>query len=899
MERNRPRKNISIRNTMIIVFLLAMLISISSIGYMIFSNWFASAGDITERIAVTLNENIYNQIHSFLHEPEHINEMNYPMIQNDIVDFSNENERDRYFVGVLKAHDNEIYSFSFGAANGEYYGARRNENGVIEIMRNNADTGGHSWYYSVNEDWTAGERVFQAGRFDPRTREWYKTAVKAGSPAFSPVYRHFVMDDLSISASWPIFDKNRELRGVLGAHMLLSGIGAYLADTVRAYSGYSIIIEKATGALIANSMGMDNFNVLQDGTLERYNIGDIESPEISQAYKQFITDQDPQFLYKGKKENQYINIKEINMGGLDWVIISAISQDLLLSDVVDNIRLTMLLAAAALLLSLVLYYAITRKLMKPVYHLQHVSEALSSGDLLQRAPIVRNDEIGRISVSFNKVADKMQSIIDNLEATVDKRTEELYESAETLKEKKEQLRLILDSAAEGIYGNDKDGNCTFCNISCIKILGYSGEEDLLGKNMHRRIHHSRRDGKPFPADQCKILHSIREGKGAHVEDEVFWKADGTYIEVEYRSYPQIRNGEIVGAVITFTDITKRKEREGKINYLSYHDTLTGLYNRQYFVENLSKADNADNLPLSVIFADINGLKMTNDIFGHAAGDSLIKKSSEVLVQSCRQDDIVARVGGDEFILLLPKTDNEKVQKILARIRSGFTKAKVAAIKCSISIGTDTKTSDDQSIEEIIANAENSMYKDKSMNRKAINKDIIDTIIDTLHSESPGEKQHSEVVSQLCGDIGAALSMTDTEINKLKRVGYLHDIGKIVLDSNVLLKDTLEEDDIENVQQHSIVGYRILNLFDDTLDLAEYVYNHHERWDGKGYPKGLKGEEIPQISRIISIAETYERVLRREAVSNPESKEKAIQIIKDGAGKRFDPKIAELFVQMME
>jgi diguanylate cyclase (GGDEF)-like protein/putative nucleotidyltransferase with HDIG domain len=346
-------------------------------------------------------------------------------------------------------------------------------------------------------------------------------------------------------------------------------------------------------------------------------------------------------------------------------------------------------------------------------------------------------------------------------------------------------------------------------------------------------------------------------------------------------------------VITFTDITDRRKREEKINYLSYHDTLTGLYNRQYFTESLAKLDRAENLPLSVIFADINGLKMTNDIFGHAAGDALIKKSSEILVQSCRASDMVARLGGDEFIILLPNTEHEQVKRIITRIRSGFAKIKVEAIKCSLSIGSDTKSKVHEPIEDIIANAENEMYWDKLMHRKEVNRDMIDTIIDTLHSENPEEKQHSEVVSQLCGEMGAAFGMADPEISRLKQAGYLHDIGKIVLDKSSLAEDV----DKENMKQHVIGGYRILHLFDDTLDLAEYVYNHHERWDGKGYPKGLKGEEIPKISRIISIAETYERVLRREGGS--EGKKKALQVIQDGAGKRFDPQIAELFIQMME
>jgi diguanylate cyclase (GGDEF)-like protein/PAS domain S-box-containing protein len=476
---------------------------------------------------------------------------------------------------------------------------------------------------------------------------------------------------------------------------------------------------------------------------------------------------------------------------------------------------------------------------------------------------------------------------------------ELNKTIAQLVESKDDLNLILDTAAEAIYGIDLNGNCTFCNKSCIKMLGYRNQEELLGKNMHRQIHHTRRDGTPFPVDECSIFKAFIKGEGSHVEDEVFWRADGTSFDVEYYSYPQIKNGEITGAVITFMDISERKQKEAKIQYLNCYDTLTGLHNRRCFEDNRAKIDNPDNLPLSVIFADINGLKMTNDIFGHAAGDELIKKSSEILQQVCRQNDVVARVGGAEFIILLPNTTSENAEKILSRIKSGFSNARVEAIKCSIALGLDTKRSPDQLLDEIMANAENAMYKDKTMNRKSINKDIIDTIIETLHTKSPGEKQHSITVGDLCSEIGAALHLPETEINKLKRTGYLHDIGKIVLDENILTKAILSDEELEKMQQHAAVGYRILSLFDDTLDLAEYVYAHHERWDGTGYPRGLKGEQIHLLSRIISVVETYDRVLNRGALPLKERKREALDVIKSGSGVQFDPQIAELFIQIIE
>lgn len=891
MKESTERRYLSIRGIIIISFISIMIITISGIGYLVFSNWISSAKLIMKNIADDMNQEIYHQIDMFMSVPEYINETNHKLIENGILDLSDEVAQDRFFAGVLSSQDIEIYSFSYGTVNGEYYGARRNESGVIEIMRNNTDTGGNSWYYSVNEDLTAGKLVVQAGKFDPRTRAWYKAAEEAGGPVFSPLYKHFVMDDLTVSAAWPVYNSNGELQGVLGTHMLLSGIGSYLEDIVKNNNGYAFIIEKDTGELVANSLGSENFTVLKDGSLERYTLNEIDNPMIRRVYEHYNKEQNTHFLIEGEDESLYINIEEYHKEGLNWLVISAVPESLLIAEVSRNIKMTIILVIIAVLLSVVIYYAITIKLMKPISNLLKVADDISSGNLSDRAKITRNDEIGRISRAFNNMADRLNYLINNLEETVKTRTEDLEAN-------KDQLRLILDSTAEGIYGIDIEGNCTFCNISCIKLLGYSSQNDLLGKNMHWQIHHSKNDGTAFPFEECKIITSIRQGEGTHVDDEVFWKADNTFLYVEYHAYPQIKNGKVIGAVITFMDITERRKREEEISYLSYHDTLTGLHNRRSFEESLKKMDIPDSLPLSVIFADINGLKMTNDIFGHAAGDALIKKSSEILINSCRENDIIARVGGDEFIILLPNTNSDETERIISLIKAGFSGARIAAIKCSISLGSDTKIIPEQSIKERITIAENAMYKDKTMNRKSINKDIIDNIIETLHDKSPKEKQHSIAVSELCGKIGTALNLPNTDIIKLKQAGYLHDIGKIVLDKHILHESSADED-FEEIQQHSVIGYRILNLFDDTLDLAEAIYSHHERWDGKGYPKRLKGEEIPIISRIISIAETYERVLSAEYNMDPISKDKALQLIKEGAGKQFDPQIVGLFVQIME
>lgn len=892
-------RNISIRKMIIIVFIFAMLISMSGIGYLVFANWFSSAEKATEAIADEMNEGTLAKVNALLQLPEQIIEVNRRMITSGILDLENAGQRDKFLAGVLSSYGPEIYSFSYGTAGGEYYGARRNAQGAVEIMRNNAGTGGNTWYYAANEDMTAGALTMQAGAFDPRTRAWFKAAAQARGPSFSPIYKHFVMDDLTISYAWPLFDASGELQGVLGTHMLLKGIGEYLKGAVSQYEGYAVIFEKNTGELIANSLGAANFTLNEDGTLRRVSLDEMENADFAGAYRRYVSTSLPRFSYRGSERTLLVNIKETQKAGLDWVVISAIPEQMLITPAVQSISLAALLAVFALLVFTLVYNRIAGWLLRPVSSLVQVSRALSSGELDKRVSITRNDEIGRISASFNNMADNMQFLVNNLEATVKRRTEELGSTNLKLLDKGEELRLILDSTAEAIYGIDIQGNCTFCNLSCIRQLGYAGEEGLLGKNTHDMIHHSRADGTPLPVEECRIIQAFKEKRGTSADDEVFWKADGTSLAIEYHSYPQFKGGEVIGAVVTFMDITERKRREGEIQYLSYHDELTGLYNRRYFEDVRRKVDVPTRYPLSVIFADINGLKMTNDIFGHAAGDELIKKAARILAQSCREYDIVARMGGDEFCILLPNAGEKNVEMILECIKAGFSSARVAAVKCSISLGSDTKINQDKSLEETLANAENAMYKDKMMSRQAINNDIAETIIEALHEKSPDEKRHSAAVSALCGETGRALGLGQAEVSKLRRAGYLHDIGKIVLDESALAGNNITAEVTEKVRQHPVFGYRILNLLDDTLDLAEYVYSHHERWDGSGYPRGLSGGQIPLESRVIALAEVYDRVLNRGETPLENRETQAAETVKNGAGTQFDPRIALLFLRMLK
>lgn len=524
-------------------------------------------------------------------------------------------------------------------------------------------------------------------------------------------------------------------------------------------------------------------------------------------------------------------------------------------------------------------------------------------------PVIHDDHIVAVVGLANKEFDyddndiyQVSLLMTGVWTAKEKREKDLQlqQAHVALAEHKEELQLILDSTAEAIYGLDLEGNCTFCNASCVRMLGYEHPDELIGKSMHLLIHHSWPDGTSMPLDECLIYQAFQVGKGTEVDDEVFWKADGTSFPVEYFSYPQLKDGHIVGAVVTFLDITERKQAQAQIEYLSYHDSLTGLYNRAFFEQELRRLDSETNFPLAIIVGDVSGLKLTNDVFGHAAGDLLLQRVAEVLRRVGRPEDIISRTGGDEFVVLLPRTKLDAARDIAARIKDEFSQEQMSAIRADISLGYGTKERAKEDIRAVLEAAEKKMYLDKAMRRTTGDVETIETIISTLHSNCPEEQAHAENVSAISVQLGEWLGLAEEEVRRLRDASFLHDIGKIIFAQCLLdWEKTLSERARKELERHPVVGYRILYAFAETLDLAEAVLCHHEDWDGSGYPKGLKGEEIPKLARIIALGDYLDRLT---VTAGPEAGgiqgQYALRAIKEQAGKKFDPDLVQAFECML-
>ena len=336
-------------------------------------------------------------------------------------------------------------------------------------------------------------------------------------------------------------------------------------------------------------------------------------------------------------------------------------------------------------------------------------------------------------------------------------------------------------------------------------------------------------------------------------------------------------------------------------FLSNHDFLTNLYNRIFFEAEKIRLDSARQLPISIIMGDINGLKLINDGFGHTKGDEMLIEIAKILKKCCREEDIVARIGGDEFGILLPGTDTQSAQLICKRIEEACKEYLLngETIFSSISVGYATKTNVIELIDDINRAAEENMYRKKLLESKSAHSSIIASIKTTMFEKSHETADHAERLVQLSNMIGVALSLNDQQLDELQLLATLHDIGKMSIGDNILSKnDRLNDEEWMEMKKHPAVGFRIAQATSELIPIANFILCHHERWDGKGYPQGLSTNAIPLLSRILSIVDAYDAMTFDRPYRLAMSKSEAIEEIKRNSGTQFDPSIAELFIKLI-
>ncbi|MFW5914087.1 MAG: diguanylate cyclase domain-containing protein, partial [Bacillota bacterium] len=384
----------------------------------------------------------------------------------------------------------------------------------------------------------------------------------------------------------------------------------------------------------------------------------------------------------------------------------------------------------------------------------------------------------------------------------------------------EELDATLMSIGDGVVITDEKGVIERINPMALKLLGLE-EENALNRPFSSVFTMINFDTKNPTKDPIEAV--LRKEKKTDLERNTILKNhEGKDLFIEDSSSPILgKNGELIGAVLVFRDISKQKDREQKILHISHHDYLTGIPNRRFFQESLGNMDTTAHYPLAIVMMDLNALKVINDAYGHERGNEALKGVAKALKFAKRKEDFIARIGGDEFAMVLPNADETIVSDIKGKLDKFISGITIGGVNPTIAFGYAFKNDDQSRIREIIKEAEDQMYKNKVLSAQSTRNNAILSILNTLTDKYQEERLHSKRVAYYCKLIGETMKLRSDEVNELEFAGRLHDIGKITVPDKILKKPgPLDAGEWQTMTRHTVNGYQILRAADQFSKLAE-------------------------------------------------------------------------------
>ncbi|EEG77036.1 diguanylate cyclase domain-containing protein [Dethiobacter alkaliphilus] len=457
-----------------------------------------------------------------------------------------------------------------------------------------------------------------------------------------------------------------------------------------------------------------------------------------------------------------------------------------------------------------------------------------------------------------------------------------------------KLSALIEASPLAIITLDKDGRVMSWNPAAETMFGWK-EHEVLG-----HLNPIVPEDKVLEFRQLQA--QVKKGgsvSGAEVRRQ---RKDGSLCEVSL-STAAVHNeqGEVTGFVSFIADITEQKQKEEQLRFLSLHDALTGIYNRTYFEQEMRRLESGRFPRVGMIVCDLDGLKLYNDSLGHDVGDSLLQAAAQIIKSCFRESDVVARIGGDEFAVLLPDTDLNAVENACERIGKGIARYNEENGKLYLSMSIGFAVSEEPvKIAELFKEADNNMYAEKLRRNENVRNATTHILLKALTTRDFIGDGHGERMEDMVTDFAQSVKIPESRLDDIRMFARYHDIGKVGISESLLMKpEILGGGELEEVRRHSEIGHRIALSAPDIAHLAEWILKHHEWWDGSGYPLGLKGKDIPLECRLLAIVDAYDALTSKRPYRQPLSSEEAFRELRDFAGRQFDPKLVEAFIEMMQ
>lgn len=697
--------------------------------------------------------------------------------------------------------------------------------------------------------------------FDLRTRPWYVKAINHGKLVITDVFLNATSEKYIITIAKPVYSNKGQVIGVLGADLSLDSIVDLISVQDDSYWEFFILNEELE--LIAKSRAQDDGKpILEDTSLKiSSNISSIGT-SVAEATL--------------NNEKGYVSISRIDGTNLYVGVFNPIKSYNYYDTQWRNILIISVIFLIGLLL--IMFLIQNKIIIKPAYTLENDIKQISITDNINyRLEELKRDPFENIRKAVNARLAQTEIYFSDL-----------LENKLLLEKSQKRNAAIINVLPDIIFMYDSKG--VFIDCQTNDEAGLVLSKDLfIGKNI----------SEVMPPDISEkaimsITKTIATGQLQKFEYNI--NIDGSQRTYEARMVKS--NDNEVLAISR--DITSEKQEQEYILKLTYKDQLTGLYNRRYYEEQIEKLSGSEFLPLAIMMVDVNGLKLTNDAFGHHIGDELLKKVAKNLISCDSKGGFACRVGGDEFLMVFPNTDENEAEYLVDKLYELVSAERLENIVISISAGCQVRTDVSQSIRDTLIKAENHMFRKKIVESQSMRNQTVNIIMQTLSEKNEREKRHSVEVAKWAKEIGVSMGLSVQKVKEIELAGLLHDIGKIAIKEDILNKPgKLTEEEYDEIKRHPESGYHILKSVDEYSSLAQCVLEHHERFDGKGYPKGIKGSQISLIARIIAVADAFEAMIAQRPYRKSLTEEMAIEEIKKNANTQFDPEVVTAFLRIFD
>lgn len=463
-----------------------------------------------------------------------------------------------------------------------------------------------------------------------------------------------------------------------------------------------------------------------------------------------------------------------------------------------------------------------------------------------------------------------------------------------LRQSESYYRTIFEASGSAMLIVEEDTMISLANSNFEELSGYSRQE-IEGKKSWNDFVHSG-DVASWKQERGLQRSSPADAPGQYEIRLLTYQGEERDVFLSLDTIPETNQ-----SIISCVDITKRKQMEKKLKEMSFRDSLTGLYNRNLFEIEMERLNDGRYSPIGIVICDLDGLKFVNDTLGHQAGDQMLIQTASILRDNFRSSDIIARIGGDEFAILLTETDSLMAEKVVQRLSQAVREHNSTdpEIPLSLSMGYAVDEGGKANMHALFREADNRMYREKLQREGSARSAILQALTVSMEARDFNTENHCDRLRELAASIALSLRLSQDLVNDLYLLARFHDLGKVGIPDHILYKPgALTEVEWRQMRQHCEIGHRIASSVPDLKTIADYILKHHERWDGRGYPLGLSGEDIPLPCRILAIADAYDAMTSDRPYRKAMTREEAMAELRRCAGTQFDPELVEKFIEIM-